>query len=109
MQLLAEGMCLWDFALSGEPIVLTDYYSVSPISCRGKIVFSHTPSPDIVLYLREAQAVVTETGGLLCHAAVLALELGRPIIVAAEGASAAVAGKSVVRLLAENGRGKIYA
>lgn len=109
MQLLAEGICLWDFSLRGEPIILKEYSSVSPIDCRGKIIFIHTPSPDIVLYLRESLAVVAETGGLLCHAAILALELGCPIILAAEGASAAVADKPVVTLCAENGRGKIYA
>ena len=109
MTLLADGICLWDFSLCGEPIVLTDDSCLPPSACHGKIVFTHTPSPEIVLFFREALAVVSETGGVLCHAAVLALELGCPIIVSAEGACAAVAGKSVVTLRAEDGKGGIYA
>ena len=109
MQLLAEGKCLWDFSVSGEPIVLDDDAFLPPENCRGKIVFTHIPSPEIVLYFREALAVVAETGGVLCHAAVLALELGCPIIVAAEGASNAVAGKTRVTLYAESGKGGVYA
>lgn len=109
MQLLVEGKCLWDFSLSGEPIVLTDDHFLPPEACRGKIIFTHIPSPEIVLYLREALALVAETGGVLCHAAVLALEIGCPIIVAAEDASAAVEGKRRVTLCAKDGIGGIYA
>lgn len=109
MQLLAEGKCLWDFSLSGEPIVMADNGSLLPEECCGKIIFTHIPSPEIVLYFCEALAVVAETGGLLCHAAVFALELGCPIIVGAEGASAAVADKAKVTLCAKDGKGGIYA
>ncbi len=109
MQLLTEGKCLWDFSLSGEPIVLPDDFSLSPEACRGKIVFTHVPTPEIVLYLREALAIVAETGGTLCHAAVLALEMGCPIIVAAKDSSIAVEGKQMVTICGKNGIGGIYA
>ena len=109
MEVLGKGLCLWDFYIEGEPLVVDDKQFPSSEDCRGKILVTHIPSPDIVLYMRDALAVVAETGGVLCHAAVLALELGCPIIVAAEGVRNKVNGKKAITLEGINGQGIIYA
>ena len=109
MDLLAKGRGLWDFDVTGEPIILDDEFSISPEQCRGKIIVTHIPSPDILIYMHDAIALVAETGGVLCHAAVLALEIGCPIIVLAEGAQAAVKNKKTIFLSCSNGEGHIYA
>ena len=109
MKTLGTGLCLWDFYLTGEPLLVDDNKFPTVEECRGKILFTHIPSPDVVLYMSDALAVVAETGGVLCHAAVLALELGCPIIVAAEGVMAKVKGKKEVALQGSNGQGIIYA
>lgn len=85
MKVIAKGRCLWDFYVRGKVIIFSDDEFPSIEECRGRIIVTHIPSPDIVLYMKDALAVVAETGGVLCHAAVLALEVGCPIIVAAEG------------------------
>lgn len=108
MEILGKGVCLWDFYITGEPLVIEDKQFPSLEKCRGKILVAHIPSPDIVLYMRDAVAVVAETGGVLCHAAVLALELGCPIIVAAEGIREKVKGKKEIALEGKNGQGIIY-
>lgn len=108
MEVLGKGICLWDFYTTGEPLLIDDNMFPPLEECRGKILVTHIPSPDVVLYMRDALAVVAETGGILCHAAVLALELGCPIIVAAEGIIEKVKGKKEISLDGINGQGLIY-
>lgn len=107
-KIIAVGRCLWDFSLSGEVVILYDTQFPNPENCIGKILVTHIPSPDIVIYMRSAKAIVAETGGLLCHAAVLALELGCPIIVAAEGVREKVCDGDTVSLEGSKGVGRIY-
>ena len=109
MEVLGKGVCLWDFYLTGEPLLIDDNKLPTLEECRGKILIAHVPSPDIVLYMREALAVVAETGGVLCHMAVLALELGCPVIVAAEGVMQNVQGKKEITIEGVNGQGIVYA
>ena len=109
MEVLGKGVCLWDFYLTGEPLLIDDNKFPTLEECRGKILIAHVPSPDIVLYMREALAVVAETGGVLCHMAVLALELGCPVIVAAEGVMQNVQGKKEITIEGVNGQGIVYA
>ena len=107
-KIISVGRCLWDFSLSGEVVILDDTQFPDLESCIGKILITHIPSPDIVIYMRSAKAIVAETGGLLCHAAVLALELGCPIIVAAEGVMGKVCDGDIVSLEGSEGIGRIY-
>lgn len=108
MEFLGKGVCLWDFYITGEPLRIDDNKFPPLEDCRGKILVTHIPSPDVVLYMRDALAVVAETGGILCHAAVLALELGCPIIVAAEDIIEKIKGKKKISLEGINGQGFIY-
>lgn len=107
-KIISQGRCLWDFRLSGQVIIFSDDKFPSIDACRGHIIVTHIPSPDIVVYMHDALAVVAETGGALCHVAVLALEMGCPIIVAAEGTISKLKNGDKVVLEAENGRGTVY-
>lgn len=53
---------------------------------RGEILITEMTKPDMVPMMIRAAAVVTEIGGVICHAAIVARELGIPCVVAAEGA-----------------------
>ena len=108
-EIIGLGRSLWDFSIKGEVVIIDDD-SFPPVDeCKGKILVTHIPSPDIVLYMKEAIAIIAETGGVLCHAAVLALELGCPIIVAAEGVKGKTSNDKIVTIESLNGEGKIYA
>jgi pyruvate, water dikinase len=63
----------------------------------GDVLVCRTTSPAWTPLLARAAAVVTETGGLLAHAAIVAREFAVPAVVAAEGAMTVLAdGRSVV-------------
>ena len=53
----------------------------------GEVLVTHMTSPDWVPIMRRAKAIVTESGGMTSHAAIVARELGLPCIVGAHDAT----------------------
>ncbi len=53
----------------------------------GEVLVAHATNPDWVPTMRRAAAVVTDTGGTTCHAAVVSRELGVPCVVGARTAT----------------------
>lgn len=48
---------------------------------KGDILIAEMTDPDLLNAMSKAGAIVTQNGGLLCHAAIVARELGIPCIV----------------------------
>ncbi|WP_328602585.1 PEP-utilizing enzyme [Nocardia terrae] len=69
-----------------------DFDTVEP----GDVIVCRTTDPSWTVLLGLAAAVVTETGGILSHAAIVAREYGIPAVVAVEGAMAALADHRLV-------------
>lgn len=53
----------------------------------GDVLVTTMTDPDWVPIMKEASAIVTEKGGMTCHAAIVARELGVPAVVGAKGAT----------------------
>jgi phosphohistidine swiveling domain-containing protein len=51
----------------------------------GTIVVSESTDPDLVGFLKNAGGVLTEQGGVTCHAAIICRELGVPTVIGIEG------------------------
>jgi len=49
---------------------------------KGDILICGMTSPDYVVAMRKANAIVTDEGGITCHAAIVARELGKPCVIA---------------------------
>ncbi|HTX09215.1 MAG TPA: phosphoenolpyruvate synthase [Solirubrobacteraceae bacterium] len=47
----------------------------------GDVLVTHMTSPDWVPLMRRASAIVTDSGGMTCHAAIVSRELGIPCVV----------------------------
>lgn len=107
-ELICTGKTLWDFSVSGEAIVFDDNFPLDPKECDGKIIIVNTPSPDIIIYMNTCAAIVTETGGILCHAAVLALEIGCPIVVAVSSALELIQSGMHLTIYSSGHEGSIY-
>lgn len=48
---------------------------------EGDVLVTHMTSPDWVPLMRKAVAIVTDSGGMTCHAAIVSRELGIPCVV----------------------------
>ncbi len=74
---------------------------------EGEILVTEMTAPDWVPAMRKARAIVTNSGGMTCHAAIVSRELGIPCIVGtaskSKAATAAIADQSEVTVDATNG------
>ncbi|WP_280344267.1 PEP-utilizing enzyme [Nocardia abscessus] len=76
-----------------------DFDAVRP----GDVIVCRTTDPSWTVLFGVAAAVVTETGGMLSHAAIVAREFGIPAVVAAKGAMAALANHQFIAVDGTNG------
>lgn len=77
-------------------------------NCINKIIVANAPSPDIVLLMREAIAIITATGGMTCHVAIVGREIGVPAVVAVKNIYEKVKEGMKIRIIANGGNGDIY-
>ncbi len=74
---------------------------------RGEVLVAPMTSPDWVPAMRRAAALVTDGGGMTCHAAIVSRELGVPCVVGARQATTALHDGQLVTV--DGGRGEVYA
>ncbi len=76
---------------------------------EGDVLVAPTTSPDWEPVMKKASAIVTETGGRTCHAAIVSRELGKPAVVGAKSATKILKeNQSVTVSCAEGEVGKVY-
>jgi pyruvate, water dikinase len=69
----------------------------------GEILVTHMTAPDWVPLMRRAAAIVTDSGGMTCHAAIVSRELGIPCVVGTGEATKALRDGEVVTVDAGSG------
>ena len=62
----------------------------------GTVVVSKMTRPDVVFGLKNIAAIVTDVGGSLCHAAIVAREMGIPCVVGTKNATNSIQDRSYV-------------
>ncbi|MBI2551909.1 hypothetical protein HYW17_01245 [Candidatus Uhrbacteria bacterium] len=70
---------------------------------HGDILVTGMTSPDYIMVMKRAAAIVTDTGGMTSHAAVVSRELGVPCIVGTKVATQVFKDGDIVEVDAENG------
>ncbi|WGI17779.1 phosphoenolpyruvate synthase [Methanonatronarchaeum sp. AMET-Sl] len=73
---------------------------------EGDILVTSMTTPDMVPAMKKASAIVTDEGGLTCHAAIVSRELSTPAVVGANGASKTL--KDGQEVTVDGEKGKIY-
>jgi phosphohistidine swiveling domain-containing protein len=54
---------------------------------RGSVLVTPMTNPDMVVAMRNSAGIVTDVGGMICHAAIVSRELGLPCVVGTETAT----------------------
>ncbi len=76
---------------------------------EGEVLVTKMTDPDWVPIMKKASAIVTESGGRTCHAAIVSRELGIPCVVGAARAREVFKnGEGITVSCAEGEEGKIY-
>ncbi len=79
-EVLLKGLAASPGVVCGKVVMIKDSSEISRVK-EGDILVTQMTSPDMVPAMRKAKAIVTNEGGLTCHAAIVSRELGIPCVV----------------------------
>lgn len=68
----------------------------------GDILVSTMTTPDFVILMQQASAIVTDIGGLLCHAAIVSREIHKPCIIGTKVATQVIKDGDTIEVDADN-------
>ncbi|MEM2994590.1 MAG: phosphoenolpyruvate synthase [Candidatus Bathyarchaeia archaeon] len=71
----------------GKAKVVMNPQEAAKVMQKGDILVTDMTNPDYVPFMKLASAIVTDKGGVTCHAAIVSRELGIPCVVGTEVAS----------------------
>ncbi len=107
-KVLVEGRAVGTKIGSGKICKITDASRLDEFE-EGDVLLAETTSPDWEPVMKIASAIVTNSGGRTCHAAIVSRELGIPAIVGAKNASEVLKdGQEVTVSCAEGETGFVY-
>ena len=102
-ELLLQGLPAVPGEASGVVRVLADVKDGGRLQ-DGEVLVAQMTNPDWLPTMRRASALVTDSGGMTCHAAIVARELGVPCIVGARTATKDLKDGMVVTVDGTHGR-----
>ena len=74
---------------------------------KDKILVTIQLTPHFFPYLEDIKAIITDEGGITCHAAIIARELGKPCIIGTGNATKILKGEDLVEVNFNRGVVKI--
>lgn len=105
-EVLLRGLGAAPGRASGEVRILKSVEDGARLK-EGDILVTAMTAPDWVPLMRKASAIVTDQGGMTCHAAIVSRELGIPAIVGTDGATTTL--EDGVMVTVDGSTGDIYA
>ncbi len=97
-----EGLPACNGFATGRAVVLKHASNMSEVR-QGDVIIASMTTPEYVPVMRKASAIVTDQGGLTCHAAIVSRELGIPCVVGTGNATRAFKTGDTVQVDANNG------
>lgn len=105
---LATGRAVGEKIASGKVRIVGGVHDLAAFK-PGEVLVANTTSPDWEPVMKTAQAIITNSGGRTCHAAIVARELGVPAVVGTEDATRKLHnGGTVTVSCAEGDIGHVY-
>jgi len=85
-KILLKGQGASPGIASGEVVIIRDVKDAGRVK-EGDILVTQMTNPDMVPAMRKVAAIITDEGGMTCHAAIVSRELGTPAIVGTKTAT----------------------
>lgn len=102
---ILEGLGASPGVAEGKVRMIGDASELSKVM-KGDILVAVMTNPDYVAGMKRAGAIVTDEGGLTCHAAIVSREMGIPAIVGTEKATKVLKENEIITVDATTG--KVY-
>ncbi len=99
---ILKGQCAYPGAAKGMVKVI-DRKEEMPKFNKGDILVSHTTTPDLMPVIEKAAAIVTDVGGLTCHAAIVSREMKKPCVLGTKIATKVLRDGDLVEVDASKG------
>ncbi|KLK88827.1 phosphoenolpyruvate synthase [Methanoculleus sediminis] len=99
---LVEGQGASPGVASGRVVIVRDVKDTSGVK-DGDILVTKMTNPDMVPAMRRVSAIVTDEGGMTCHAAIVSRELGTPAVVGTKKATKLLKDGQIVTVDGEKG------
>ncbi len=105
---LVEGASVGERIGTGKVSLIRDVKEINKFK-KGDVLVTTMTDPDWEPIMKESSAIVTDSGGRTCHAAIVSRELGIPCVVGTKNATKKLKnGQSVTVSCAEGERGYVY-
>ncbi|HEY9804902.1 MAG TPA: phosphoenolpyruvate synthase [Leptolyngbyaceae cyanobacterium] len=105
---LVTGRAIGEAISQGKARVILDPKQIAQFQA-GEVLVTERTDPDWEPIMKRASAIITNSGGRTCHAAIIARELGVPAIVGCGNATQVLTtGQEVTVSCAEGEEGKVY-
>ncbi|MEM4496386.1 MAG: pyruvate, water dikinase [Archaeoglobaceae archaeon] len=105
-KILVRGIGASPGVASGRVRIIFDVKDILKVE-KGDILVTTMTTPDMVPAMERAAAIVTDEGGITCHAAIVSRELGVPAVVGTKNATKVLNENMIVTVDGE--RGIVYA
>ncbi len=106
--LLVTGRSVGEMIGQGKAKIILDVHNLNLFE-PGEVLVTNRTDPDWEPIMKKAGAIVTNSGGRTCHAAIIAREMGIPAIVGCGNATTVLkTGQDITVSCAEGETGKVY-
>jgi pyruvate kinase len=102
-ELIAKGQGIGSQSATGKVVIANTPEEATRKMTTGAILVAPSTDKEYMPAFEKAAAVITECGGITCHAAVVGLNLGIPVIVGVDDAMKLLSDGTEVTLYAEHG------
>jgi pyruvate,water dikinase len=101
-KILVQGQGAAPGIVSGKVVIIRDVKDTGKVK-EGDILVTKMTNPDMVPAMRKVAAIVTDEGGMTCHAAIVSRELGTPAVVGTKTATSVLKNGQLVTVDGEMG------
>ena len=105
---LVTGRAVGEMIGQGKARIILDIRQINQFQ-EGEVLVTNRTDPDWEPIMKRASAIVTNTGGRVCHAAIIAREMGIPAIVGCGNATKVIQSGQEITVSCANGEtGRVY-
>lgn len=101
-KVLVQGQGASPGIATGKVVILMDAKDIGIVK-EGDILVTRMTNPDMVPAMRKVKAIVTDEGGMTCHAAIVSRELGTPAVVGTRNGTSTLRQGQLVTVDGEKG------